>query len=342
MTRDISPAPSNTSKRVRSVSENGARAVEVARQARPDLVSKALLVYRHGDTTEEAPFYRSPNASLPYVAMIPADHVKGPSLAYAIELVQADGSRTPAFASRSEMHTVDVVADDGDAREQVLTSKIAGRRSVVGASGEYVYFGTTPATVAGPNGQTVIGNYRDAYFRVEGSFTYRFLRGVSEFGLRAGVVRGRAVVPGESDPSKFDVGLNYGAPRIRLRLHDVFHVEGEFLTSVTEVGFSVGGGGAVLVGDPYASHLTVGFEAIEVFGARGYSRVDIVANKRFTISPIVEVTNMPHASSAGVRLLGDFGVDLGAGFGATLRAGYQARAFAGGGPTAGGGLTYAF
>jgi hypothetical protein len=149
-------------------------------------------------------------------------------------------------------------------------------------------------------------------------------------------------VPDETDPTKYDVGLNYGAPWVRLRATDWLHLEGEFLTSITEVGFSVGGGFAVLVGDEYASHLTVGVEGVQVFGTRGYSRFDAVVTRRLRIAPIVEVTNMPHASTAGVRLLTDFGIDVGAGFVLTLRGGYQARTFDSGGPAAGAGLAYAF
>lgn len=89
---------------------------------------------------------------------------------------------------------------------------------------------------------------------------------MSEFGIRAGIVRGQSLVRRESDPSKYEVGLNYGAPRIRLRAEDWLHVEGELLTSVTEVGFAVGGGGAVLLGDPYGSKLVLGLEGIQVFG----------------------------------------------------------------------------
>jgi hypothetical protein len=153
--------------------------------------------------------------------------------------------------------------------------------------------------------------------------------------------RGTSVVPRQWDPSTFNVGLNYGAPWVRLRLADWMHVEGELLSSVTEVGFSLGGGAAVLLGDAYGSRLTVGFESIEVFGTRGYSRFDVVSN-RFRVAPVVEVTSMPHSSDAGVRLLIDLGYDLGSGWVATLRGGYQARTFDTGGPALGAGAQYAF
>ncbi len=150
-----------------------------------------------------------------------------------------------------------------------------------------------------------------------------------------------SLVPG-LDQTKYDVGLNYAAPRVRLRADERIHVEGELLMSVTEVGFSVGGGGAVLLGDAYGSKLVLGFEGIQVFGVRGYSRLDLVVNSRLMVAPIIEVTTMPHADRAGLRLLGEAGIDLGQGFRLDVRGGYQARTFNRGGPTLGGGLAYSF
>lgn len=302
-----------------------------------DRVKRALLLYRAETGTAEIAFQRSGDAELPWVAVVPASAVRAPSLAYAIEIETTSNERLPVFASRASPHPVAVLDAAEDAREGALLARLGGRRSVVQAGGDYVSFGTSTADVAGER-----RNVADRYFRTEGSYTYRLLGTVSEFGLRAGVVRGRSLVPGEVDPSKYDVGLNYGAPRVRLRAADWLHLEGELLISVTEVGFSMGGGGAVIFGDAYGSRLTVGGEGIEVFGARGYTRLDVVASRWLTVAPVVEVTSMPHADQAGVRLLGEAGVALGGGFRLDVRGGYQARSFERGGPSVGGGLAYAF
>lgn len=310
----------------------------------PEEVRSAYVVYRTsaGGPLGAAPFARAASERTPYVAIVPAEQVRGPRLSYAIEIERTDGTRVATFASREDPHAVEVVDDPADAREAALSARLGGRRSVVRATGEYAYFGATDATVRDASGRTTTERVPDAYYRAEAAYTYRFLRTIAEFGLRVGAVRGRSVVPGENDPSKFDVGLNYGAPRLRFRCAPFLHLEVEELTSVTEVGFSIGGGGAVLLGDAYGSHLTLGVESIEVFGTRGYTRLDIPAGRRFMIAPAVEVTTMPHATTAGVRLLGDVDADLGRGFTATLRGGYQARTFSRGGPTLGGGLAYAF
>lgn len=312
-----------------SVASVGEPIVVRAAIAHPELVRHATLVYRTGASGElrAVPFQRASEG--PYVAIVPAADVRPPSLSYAIELERTDGTRAAAFATRDAMHAVQVIDDLDDLRERALDERLGGRRSVVSSSADFVSFGRTTADDASA------GLVRDQYYRIEAGYTYRPLRTVEEFSLRGGVVRG-------SSPVSSDVGLNYAAPSVRLRLSDTFHLEGEFLTSVTEVGFSVGAGGALLVGDAYGSRLTLGFETIDVFGTRLYSRLDIAAHPRFAVAPIVEVTDMPHAERYGVRLLTELRWNAGDGWAVTLRGGYQARASTSGGPEAGLGLAYAF
>lgn len=313
----------------------------------PERVRRAVLVVRSADGLREVQFLRSSDE--PYAATIPASEVRAPTLAYAIELELTDGSKHAVFASRARPHVVQVPEDLMDLRERALLERLGGRRSVFSASADNVSFGKSLAEVRDPTTNAVRQEeVRDGYFRVEAMYTYRPLRFVTEFSVRAGVVRGKAPVsqrdplPGQSEDERFDVGLNYGAPRVRLRAHDIVHFEGELLTSVTEVGFSWGGGGAALLGDPYGSKLTLGFESIETFGTRFYSRVDLMATNDISFAPVVEVTNMPSADRYGVRLLGEVAANVGDGFLVAVRGGYQARDAASGGPSFGTTLGYAF
>jgi hypothetical protein len=255
------------------------------------------------------------------------------------------------------MHPVSVIEDRTDAREKASLKRLDGRRSVVSVSGEYVGFGKTAGSMAIPcadnqskckPGDLVIPSVDEQYYRAEASYTYRPLRVVSEFGFRLGIVRGRSLVPlAELDEEKYKVGLNFGAARIRFRILDAWQAEVELLTSITELGFSVGLGGSTLIGDPYGSKLVLGFESLGLgdsapFGTRFFTRMDIAPNERWMISPIVEVTDMPHAEVFGVRLLGEVGLVIGRGFSAQLRGGYQARRSTSGGPGLGGSVSYSF
>lgn len=316
----------------------------------PQLVKQALLVYRIGadPTLHQVEFRRGSDG--PYVAIVPASDVRWPSLAYTIEIERLDGKRQTVFASRSNMHRVEVPEDLMDVRERALSQRLDNRRSVFSAGAEYVSFGQSDATVTDPNtGIMTTQPVSDYYYRIEGSYTYRPLRVVTEFSLRAGVVRGVSPVAidtaankGKSLAERSKVGLNYGAPTVMFRLADNWHLEGEFLTSVTEVGFSVGGGGALIIGDPYGSRLKLGVESIQVFGTRFYSELAIRASDRIILTPIIEVSNMPHADKYGVRLIGQISVNLGHGFSVAARGGYQARKSTSGGPSGGGTLSYAF
>lgn len=314
----------------------------------PELVRRALLVYKtaHRAGLAEVEFRRAVEG---YVAAIPSADMRWPWVAYALEIEGLDGQRKPVFGSREHPHSVLVPEDLEDVREGALDERLEHRRSAFFGGGDYVDFGLDAAQVPQADGTVQEVAVRDRYIRIEAGYSYRPLRVVSEFSLRAGIVRGSSPVPvnrqlkeGETPNDRLNVGLNYGAPSVRFRLHDLVHLEGEFLTSVTEIGFSVGGGSAILIGDAYGSKLTLGFESIQVFGTRFFSRFDVVANKRLKFSPVVEATNMPHADKYGVRLLSEIGVDFGEGFGLAVRGGYQARSFNSGGPTFGGTVSYAF
>ena len=309
----------------------------------PHRIKRAILYVSapNASSPREVLFQRAPTG--PYVAVVPGLDVRPPGFAYAIELELVDGTRVAAFATRARPFRVAVPPDLEDARERALLTRLDGRRSVVSASGEYVLFGRTAATVVDPDtGLTEQRDIRDQYYRVESGYTYRPLGTVAEFSIRIGVVRGRSVVPGETDADKFDVGLNYGSPSVRFRLADQFHLETELLTSVTEVGFSVGAGGALLVGDVYGSHLTFGVESVQTFGTRFFSRMTISAGDSLQVTPIIEVTDMPHADRFGVRLLTEVGTSLGSGVHLAARGGYQARTFTSGGPSAAAIVSYAF
>lgn len=297
----------------------------------PELVRRAVLVYRtHEGRVAEVTFERTQNG--PYAAVIPPEHVRPPSVAYAIELEDMSGARRPVFATRAAMHAVQVAEENMDVRETALLSRIEGRRSVISFEGDYVSFGeSAAATAASTTPETVA----DRYYRVEGDYTYRLLRTVNAFGVRVGIVRGQSPVPYAQDVSAFDVGLNYGAPHVQFRLHDLVHLDVEGLLSLTEEGFSTGGGSAVHIGDVFGSELVLGFESVKVFGTRAYSRVNVAATRRLILSGVVEATDMPHASRFGLRLFGEVGVDFGGGFRLVGRGGYQARDSASGGPNVG-------
>jgi hypothetical protein len=293
----------------------------------PELVKHALVVYRteRDPTLRVVELLRSPGDTA-YAGEIPAHVVKTPWLDYTIEFEMRDGSVVSMFGTREELHRVSVPVDYLDLREKALLGRLGGRRSLISTRADYVTFV--------PLGS----NLRDAYWQVEGGYTFRPLRALTEFTVKAGVLRG--ITP--RNGAEAATGMYYTAPAVRVRLSDAFHVDVEGLTGVTQSGFEFGGGAELLIGDPYGSKLAVGVEAIHEFGTRGWSRVDITATRGLMVSPTIEVTNFPYAERFGVRLALHLGVELGSGVRADIQGGYQAREMAGGGPGGGVGLGYAF
>lgn len=323
----------------------------------PQMIRSMTLVYRRaggGGDLRAVPFRRGSGPA--YVATIPEDDVIAPGVAYTIEIERTDGQRLSAFAARDKMHQIQVIEDRMDARERILYERLDRRRSVATATGEFVQFGKVRgANGLCPKGPTEtcmqdelrIPEVTEQYWKVEFSYTYRPLRTVAEFSLRGGVVRGTSLDSNSLSEEDYKVGLNYGAPSVRFRILDAWHVEGEFLTSITEQGFAVGAGLMTIIGDPYGSNITIGFESVgfsseSYFGTRFFSRMDIAATDRLLISPIIEISDMPRSEHFGVRLLGEASYWIGGGFSAAVRAGYQAREAASGGVGLGGRVSFAF
>jgi hypothetical protein len=321
----------------------------------PELIRQVVVVVNTAAGAERIIGFKRGDGDQ-YVAILPAEIMKAPGISYAIEIEHVNGTRVAAFASRTTMHPVTVIEDLTDTRERALLARLGGRRSIITIGGEYVGFGENRGSLAIPCGQNqttcapdeeVIPTVNEHYYRIEAGYTYRSLRTVSEFGFRLGVLRGRSLKQlnvYESD--RYDVGLNFGAARVRFRLLDLWQFEGELLTSITEEGFSSGFNLATHIGDPYGTKLILGFERLGLtgvtFGNRIYSRMDIVAGNRMLVSPIVEITDMPNARTFGVRLLAELSFKIAGGFSAQVRGGYQARKSDSGGPGVGGSLSYAF
>jgi hypothetical protein len=318
----------------------------------PELMKVLELVHRKANgRLAVTPMLRSAEG---FVAEIPEEDVRF-GVAYAIELEEIDGTRTAVFASRKALHVVEVVDDYMNMHERALYDRAGGKRSVAQISGDYVRFGRTtglgPLPCSGqggcPIGRSKTPEVLDEYWRTEGSYTYRPFRTVEEFSIKAGVLRGNSLVDTKTySPSQYSVGANYAATTVTLRVTDAFHFESELLTSITEVGFSLGGGNTVTIGDLYGTGLQFGWEAIgfnqSYFGSRFFTKMNVSVVDHLILSPAVEVTDMPHAENFGLRLLGEAKVSIGHSVEIGLRGGYQARQSVSGGPSLGGTFGLAF
>ena len=319
-----------------STAQSGQSLELVADLSHPQLLKRAVLLHRGpGEANfHEVPFRRGPDH---YRAALGAESVRATGLSYAIELELPSGERIPGFASRAEPFDVQVQLSKEEADEKAALMRLNGHRSVTSLSGEWVTFGKTKAAVLPAEfGAAPMSVSRDDdYYRLEASYTYRPLRTVNEFGVRLGLVRGSSPQDATLAGTDLDVGLNYAAPWLRLRLSDSVYATGHLVTGVTEVDFSLGIGAQLTLGDPYGASLGVGFETIEGFGSRFFTRVNILVSEGLVLSPIIEATDMPNAGTYGVRLLAELGFQLTPQFKLAVLGGYQARNAVSGGPSLG-------
>ena len=232
-----------------------------------------------------------------------------------------------------------------DVVERRLLEQVNGRRHELTASGEWVDFGATEIVTETPgNGVPRRQISDDHYWRAEARYDYRFLLVLYSLGLRLGVLRGTSPIedryPTGDDPHA--AGLNYAVPELRLRFHDVFHMDAGVIIGVNDEGFAFGGTGAMHIGDLYGPRLTLAFEGVQQLGVTAKTQVHLPLVDWLELAPVVELTNLPAGDRFGLRMLGDVVVRPGAGLSIRARGGYQTRFSEGGGPTIGGGLGLAF
>lgn len=310
-------------------------------------IDRAYLVYRrHDEPIGHRPFVD--RSASHWTVDVPAEVVASPGFGYTIEILErVDGQehRRAVFASRDELHRVQVSEPMSDIVERRLLDRVDGRRHVVSASAAWVDFGETDVVTMGPaTGVSRRDVSDDHYWRAEARYDYRFLVVLYSLGLRLGVLRGSSPIedryPTGDDPA--GVGLNYAVPELRLRFHDVFHMDAGVIVGVNDEGFAFGGAGAMHIGDLFGPRLTLGFEGIQQLGVTAKTQVHLPVVDWLELAPSVELTNLPAGDRFGLRLLGDVTIRPGAGFSIRAQGGYQTRLSHGGGPTVGGGLGYAF
>jgi hypothetical protein len=311
-------------------------------------IEQAHVVYRVGSGKLHGLAFGRANDPQ-WKVSLPASALAVGGFGYAIEiavLVDGELERRAVFASREALHRVQVTEDSADIVERRLLARADGRRSEVSAFGEWVSFGESVFVETDtPTGAPRRQLRRDGWWRVEGRYDYRFFGFAHSLGMRAGVIRADAPVPAREDAvgdERFEAGFNYVAPEVRLRYHEVFHMDAGLTASVSDDGFAFGGSGALHVGRLDGMRLTLAMEGLQRLGIHAAVKVQLPIADWLALTPTVALTNYPAADRLGLRLLSDVTITPGAGFTITARGGYQTRVADGGGATVGGGLGYAF
>lgn len=274
-----------------------------------------------------------------YAATIPTPVIAPPGFEYYLATGQPEHVH---FASADRPHPVRVRLPDAVAEHRQELARHDGRRAQVQFRGEYVDFGRRTVTDVRTGDEYRV---RDAYYRVEGDFTYRlFRRPLRE--LRFGYMRLVGTTPvtargdgdcGSDSDCSAEAGFRGGAWfELRFRLSQLIASDVRGLIVATPSGVGFGGRGELRFGDELGSHFAAGTEAIQEVGTTVFVRLGWDTVPRFPMSTSIELTDYPSAHrDAGVRLLYDVAYATPSGLRFGGRFGYQARDQFFGGFTAG-------
>jgi len=262
-----------------------------------------------------------------WIAELPEAAVQPPGFSYwAIERLD-DGTERPIFASAADPHPVQVFDTTRDAGRRDELEGLRGRRSEMTARGEWVDFGQRRVPLYG-------SDVPDRYYRLEAGFSYAILSAVDRIDIAIGHLRGRAATLGVRDPD-FRVGTDYGRAAITWLADPLVRIRTSILFGISQEGFEEGGGGDLILGQPWRTSFTVGVDGVTTLGWTGRVRLGWATVERVPMGASIAVTTFPAGEDAGVRLLYDVGIEIGDAWLVRAEGGYQGRTSVTGGPAAG-------
>ena len=271
-----------------------------------------------------------------YAAVIPEVEVRPPGFSYYVTEHMPDGSERAVFASAAAPHPVRVTYSEAVEDERERLHARAGQRSTWLVSADVVDYGdrSLPGATA---------KLHDRYYRLEAGYAYAFLTQVEAIRLSIVRVRGEAAVAAAASSFMQALpGIDFGRAEITLQPMEWLRLRSAVSLGASQRGFEYGGGGAILLGDPYDVNLDLSVESMTTLGTTAGLRFGFRAHPRVPMGASVEVSSFPLGDDAGVRLLYDVGYRFGPVTRLMLRAGYQGRTSVSGGPALGASFDYGF
>jgi len=213
-----------------------------------------------GDEYEAAPFERSSAGG--YRASIPALALATGAVEYYIVGVDRAGRQHAHFATAEAPHRVAATPSRDDERADLERRMVSGRLSLFQLRTMVLNFGKTR------NGRN------DFLYRVEGDYTYRFLRRLYSVRMGYGLVRSRGPVrvggtdsvPVFSQTETREAGVDYGFAELRLRWNPKLDFDGRLILGATDTQIALGGAGRVRIGPELGAHVALGAEYVPSLG----------------------------------------------------------------------------
>ncbi len=258
--------------------------------AEPTLVAR----YRSGDGAWRDAIFEQSSAG-GWFATIPADAITPPGAAYYIVGTTADGE-VAHFASAAAPQPIRIEPTLVDRLEQLDDARLDGRRESVSLDLDGHDFGNR------------YGNL-DAFLRAELRWTHRVSRTLHSVGFGFGSIWGRTP---DSDGAfaEEQVALGrYGIAEVRVRAHPSVFIDGRLALGVSDEGFLRGGGGAITLGKPWRSNVSMGADMLDDLGPTAFVRLQWDTAWPVLMGASIVRTDLPDAqvSANGLYIKYDLG-----------------------------------
>ncbi|HUQ06592.1 MAG TPA: hypothetical protein VM261_29015 [Kofleriaceae bacterium] len=257
----------------------------------------ALLArYRsRGGAWQDAAFEQSSAGG--WFATIPAEAITPPGAEYYIVGATTDGNgEVSHFASADAPQPIRIEPTLIDRLEQLDDVRLGNRRESVALDVDGHDFGNR------------YGN-ADAFVRAELQWTHRVSRTLHSVGFGFGSIWGRTP---DSDGlgAQEQIALGrYGFAAVRVRAYPSVFVDGKLALGVSDEGFLRGLGGAVILGKPWRSNVSVGGEMLDDLGPTAFVRLQWDTAWPVLMGAAIVRTDLPDAqvSSNGLYIKYDAG-----------------------------------
>ena len=299
-----------------------------------DLAGEIVVYFRAPGQAGPVRSVRARRSDQGFVATIPSKAIASDVIEYWVVERSPAGEERVVFASASTAQPLYVYVDSAGAREQRLLRMADGKRSRVAGRFEWVDMGAYKAS------DPKISDAHDHYYHLEGSYTYRFFRGVEELEFALGRLDGRVLDRDEFERER--VAFEYGRTAITFAFGDWFRLRPGVLLGISTTGFEGGFDLATLFGDRDGTEFELSGGYVSSLGARVKTRLGWCTVPRVPMGASIEVTSFPSNDQYGVRLLFDIGYRMANGFSLRFLAGYRGRTSLAGGPSIGLEWGYAF
>lgn len=212
-----------------------------------------------------------------------------PGIEYFIHGSDGGGGEVDHFASANAPHVVRVEPSLDDQLETLDRARLGGLVDEVALDVMAHDFGNRYGV-------------RDRYSRGELVYTHRMLRGFHEVGFGFGSIQGSTPEMSAPDAMTLTRGLRYGFGQARLRVAPSVFFDGRIGLGVSQAGFEQNVRGALWLGKPWRSNVSLGAEYFGDLGPSAWMRLQWDTAPPLLMGASIVRTDLPGVAISPIGL----------------------------------------